>query len=459
MKLFRKLLRFAPLMLALALLAPAQQAPAPDAAEHHLTKGEAKELFRSIDEILQFASKDTGLPILHPVKKKLATREEVARYVKARLKEEGNSERFDRTARPLKKLGLLPRDFNLREYMLNLYKEQVEGWYDTRAKTVYLLDWVGPEAQKPVMAHELVHALQDQSFGLEKWLNIGKDSKDDSAQVELEEQRVARQAIVEGQAMVVLYDYQSKADGESDESAPGPADSMKRPMPDEDSTPMYEQAPLYLRESMLFPYTDGTDFVRAVLAKRGTQAAFAGIFQHPPTDSREIMEPATYLDGEPQPEIKVAPLDSILGSEWRREDVSGIGEIDLSVILRQWGNQKKNDQKKSDQKNAAGLASSWRGGYTMAFTKKNAPANAPLALALVLNFASTDAARQFAAVYEAGLTPRYKSVEPAQTPRQWNTEEGLVCLYVDGATVIALESFTASEAAKLHASLILSAAQ
>jgi hypothetical protein len=444
MRLFRKLLPLIPLTLALAILAPAQQAPAPEVEEHHVTKAEAKELFRSIDDILQFASERTGLPILHPVKKKLATREEVAKYIQDRLKEQGSGERFDRSALPLKKLGLLPRDFNLREYMLGLYKEQVEGWYDSHSKTIYLLDWVAPEVQKPVMAHELVHALQDQSFGLEKWLNIAKDSKDDDTQIALEEQRVARQSVVEGQAMIVLYDYQLTPTKQSVESAPDLVDSMKSSMLEENSTPMYAQAPLYLREAMLFPYTYGMDFVRELLVKRGKQAAFAGIFASPPSDSRQIMEPATYLDAEPQPIVKIAPLDHILGPEWRREDVSGIGEIDLRVLLRQW----------AGQEVAAKLTPAWRGGYYMALSDKKAAKNAPIALALVLNFASPDAANQFAAVYETSLVPRYKSVRSLQTPHQWTTEEGFVCLYVDGATVVALESFTPDDAAKLHATLI-----
>ena len=211
MNLYRKLFRLLPLLLALAMFGSAQQVPAPEAEEHHVTKDEAKELFRSIDDILRFASERTGLPILHPVKKKMATRDEVAKYIKDRLKEQGSSERFDHSALPLKKLGLLPRNFNLREYMLGLYQEQVEGWYDSHNKTVYLLDWVEPDVQKPVMAHELVHALQDQNFGLEKWLNVAKDSKDDTAQIALEEARAARQAVVEGQAMLVLFDYELSA--------------------------------------------------------------------------------------------------------------------------------------------------------------------------------------------------------------------------------------------------------
>ncbi len=421
--------------------APAQEAPS---EEHHVTAAEAKELFRSIDDILHFASEHTGLPILHSVKKKMASREEVEKYVEARMKEQGNGERFDRSAVSLKKLGLLPRDFNLREYMLGLYKEQVEGWYDAHSKTVYLLDWVDPDVQKPVMAHELVHALQDQSFDLEKWLNVAKDSKDDTTQMLLDEQRTARQSVVEGQAMIVLFDYQLTPVGQSVESAPDLVLSMKSSMLDEGSTPMYAKAPIYLREAMLFPYTYGMEFSRVVLVERGKQAAFAGVFERPPFDTREIMQPATYLSAEPQPQLKVVPMEKILGSDWRREDFSGLGEIDLRVILRQWGG----------SEIAAKLAPSWRGGYYMTLTNKKSPKNAPVPLAMVLSFASPAAASQFASVYESSLAHRYKSVQPAASPRQWITEEGAVFLYVDGSTVVAAESFSPEDAAKIHAALI-----
>ena len=450
MKLLRRLFLLLPL--SLALLAPAQQPPAAPppapAGDYHVSAAEAKELFRSLDDILRFASDHTGLPILHSVKKKLATREEVSKYIEKRMKEQGNGERFDRSAQSLKKLGLLPRDFNLREYMLGLYKEQVEGWYDAHSKTVYLLDWVDPDLQKPVMAHELVHALQDQSYGLEKWLNVAKDSHDDSAQMLLDEKRVARQSIIEGQAMIVLYDYELTAVGQTVETAPELFDSMRASMLDDESTPMYANAPIYLREAMLFPYSYGTDFSIAVLARKGKHAAFAGVFENPPQDTRQVMEPATYFAAEPQPQLKIVPLEKLLGPEWRREDFSGIGEIDLRVILRQW----------SGKEMAAKLAPAWRGGYYMALASKKAPggtSNAtPLPLALVVNFATPEAAVQFAAIYESELPKRYKSVEAAKSPRQWMTEDGNVQLYLEGSSVIALESFTPDDAAKLHAALI-----
>jgi len=227
MKRFCKLFWLIPLVFALVFPVSAQQEQEAT-AEHHVTKAEAKELFRSVDEILKFASEHTGLPIRHSVKKKLASREEVAKYIAARLKEQRNRERFDHSEVTLKKLGLIPRDFNLRPYLLGLYKEQVEGWYDSHNKTVYLLDWVAPELQKPVMAHELVHALQDQNFDLEKWMNVRKDSTDETEQMALDEQRLARQAVVEGQAMIALFDYQLAPIGKTVESAPELVDNPRK---------------------------------------------------------------------------------------------------------------------------------------------------------------------------------------------------------------------------------------
>jgi hypothetical protein len=467
MKNFGRLLR-RNLLVLLCTLALTQSALPQDAspkpgtkAEHHVTKEEAQELFRSVDEILKFASDQTGLPILHPVKKKLATREEVARYVDKRLKEQGNGERFERAALPLKKLGLLPRNFDLRQYMLDLYREQVEGWYDTHNKTVYLLDWVAPDEQKPVMAHELVHALQDQNFGLDKWLNIAKDSKDASVQVALEEQRVARQSVVEGQAMVVLTAYEHGTSGSGGQTASSGAEAMSSEAQAEGGSAVYAHAPLYLQEAMLFPYKYGGDFVRFLLEQRGKQAAFAGLFHKPPQDTRQIMQPSTYLSSEPQPQARVVALERLLGPDWRREDLSGIGEIDLRILLEVWGGDKA----------ASLLTEAWHGGYYVSLSKKNAVNGSPISLALILEFTSPEAAHYFGAVYAAALTTRFTSVQPAsndaplispaaESPelprmlRQWMTEEGLVSLYVDGRSVIGLESFAPADAAKLHGALV-----
>ncbi len=128
------------------------------------------------------------------------------------MDEDKDVQRLKRTELVLKKFGLLPKDFNLQTFLVGLLEEQVAGYYDSKTKTVNMLDWVEPDLQRPVLAHELTHALQDQSFGLDKWLK--KDSEDLDTKKNLtadditkDENSEARQAVVEGQAMVVLLDY------------------------------------------------------------------------------------------------------------------------------------------------------------------------------------------------------------------------------------------------------------
>lgn len=415
------------------------------AADYHLSPAEAQQLFRSIDDILRFDSLHTGLPIQHAVKKKLATRAEVAAFVEKRLKEQGNDTRFDREVRSLKRLGLLPPSFNLRQYMLDLYKEQVEGWYDTHSKTVYLLDWVEPELQKPVMAHELVHALQDQNYDLEKWLDVAHDTGDDRQQLLLDEQRAARQAVVEGQAMVALFDYQLAGVGQTVATAPELVEAMRATIA-EDSTSLYAQAPIYLREALLFPYGYGLNFVRAVLAARGIHAAFAGVFQQPPANTRQVMQPAIYLAGETLPMATVPALAPALGSGWRTADLSGLGEFDLRVLLLQWGGEAA----------AAKLTPAWRGGYYLALSPPQASKSTDWPLVLVLHFASEEAAARFAVVYASALPKRYTAVV-AQGDNVWNTAQGRVELVRRGTTVVALESFTAEQAERLRNAVLASA--
>lgn len=150
-----------------------QTQPAQPKEETKITPRQAEELFHSVDEILAFDSKQTGLPVKKEVKRKLTSREEVVSYL-TKNKDDKDTQRLRRSELVLKKFGLLPRDFDLEKLLVALLREQVAGYYDPKTKTVHLLDWVPVEEQEPVMAHELTHALQDQAVGLDKWMSRGE---------------------------------------------------------------------------------------------------------------------------------------------------------------------------------------------------------------------------------------------------------------------------------------------
>src|SRR5208282_1359211 len=201
---------------------PEQKTTSGDAAtqEQKISPKEAEELFHDVDQILKFASKDTGLPIKKEVKRRLTSRDEVVAYLEKTMAEDKDAQRLRRSELVLKKFGLLPRDFDLQTFLVALLREQVAGYYDMKTKTVNLLDWIDIEQQRPVMAHELTHALQDQSVGLEKWMKAGDTDLEDKKQptptdIENDEISEARQAVIEGQAMVVLVDYMLAPTGQS----------------------------------------------------------------------------------------------------------------------------------------------------------------------------------------------------------------------------------------------------
>src|SRR5450759_222209 len=111
-----------------------QQGSAPASAEKPesqtpITKAQAKELFRSVDEILDFASHDTGLPITNKVQRNLITRESVERYVDKRMKDDKDAQRLEQSRLVLEKFGLLPPGYDLHTEFLRLLGEPVAAYY------------------------------------------------------------------------------------------------------------------------------------------------------------------------------------------------------------------------------------------------------------------------------------------------------------------------------------------
>jgi hypothetical protein len=420
--------------------------------EKIISPQEAKQLFKSVDEILEFASQATKLPIKQEVKRRLVERNEVQSFIQKNMKEDKDTQRLERSEVMLKKFGLLPRDFDLKTFLVALLKEQVAGYYDPKTKTVNLLNWVDLESQRPVLAHELTHALQDQSFGLEKWMrageqssHIGDPSPDDIA---TDEVQAARQAVVEGQAMVTLLDYSLAPTGKTMLELPQIAEALKQGMlAGTAETPTFRTAPIFLKDTLTFPYRYGMDFTAALLIAGGKDLAFAGAFKNPPRTTREIMEPRTYLSHEKLEPLKLLDFDNDFKS-YDRFDIGAMGEFDVAVLVEQYAG--------GDE--ARELYPHWRGGYYFAGRPKGDKA-APLGLLYLSRWSSPEKAAEFAAVYAKALAQRYKRprglgadgkvtddappVDSWRTLRghhAWLTEDGPVVIDVRGDRILISES-------------------
>ncbi len=434
-----------------------KQAPAP---ERKITDAEAKELFESFDEILQFASKDTGLPIKGPVKHKIVSRDEVEKYMLDRMKDDPDAKRLEASELSLKKFGLIPKDMNLRGFLVALLKEQIAGFYDSKTKVMYLLDWVAPEAQKPVLAHELTHALQDQNYNLDKWNEVNDDKLGPYEEMVRDEERAARQAVVEGQATIVLVDYLLAPFGQSVATLPPEkVDQLKSQMTDGGSTPLFAKAPTFLKLALMFPYDAGFDFERAMLSAGGKLQSYAGVFKNPPLDTQQIMEPKMYLDQKHQPLPKLADLAGVLGTDFEKTDDGGFGEFDVQILVKQWM-PSSNDSADGSAASAAtssddpddAMVRAWRGGYYMAFHKKGDKQD-KIEIAFLLRLATAADAKRFEAVYRSGLKQRYRQLK-AKPGGLVDTEDGLLTIAEDGEWFVATEGFDDATAVKVRGAML-----
>jgi hypothetical protein len=428
-----------------------QSTAAKPAEEPKISPQEAEKLFRSVDEILTFASKDTSFPIKHEVKRQLIGRDEVEAYVSKHTSEDEDAKRLRRSELVLKKFGLLPKDFDLGKFLVVLLKEQVAGYYDPKTKTVNLLDWLGADQQKPVLAHELTHALQDQSFNLEKYMkpaetDLSKKKEVNAQDIENDEVSTTRQAVVEGQAMAVLVDYMLEPMGLSMKDSPQVVQSLRDGMLVGTADAVeFHNAPIYLKEALTFPYRYGIDFIAELEVKGGKEKAFADLFRNPPRTTRQIMEPKTYLSGEQLEPMRVPDFRQVF-KNYDRFDVGAVGEFDVAILIDQYGGTELSNK----------MFPHWRGGYYYAVRPKG-DAAAPLALLYASRWATPEKAANFAAIYASALNKRYLHVrdvsvdgkEPAiktealahlTGKRAWLTEEGPVVIDVQGDTVVITES-------------------
>ncbi len=422
--------------------------------EHTITAVEAKELFQSVDDILRFASEDTGLPMKKKVKRTIVSREQVEKYIGDKFKNDADRIRFERSELVQKKFGLLPRNFDLHGFLIKLLSEQVAGYYDEKTKTMNLLDWNEPEMQRPVMAHELTHALQDQSYNLEKMSKRDDEiekrgMKDLDALIRNDEQSTCRSAVLEGQAMIVLLDYVLAPSEQSVAKMPAVVDMMGAGMDKSHDSPVFDSAPLILQEELAFPYRQGMKFIRDLLVAGGKQLAYKGVLERMPQTTREVMEPKEYLAGHHVPPL-LLPDFGFLKKDYEPFDAGAVGELDVNILLRVY----------ADENIAKELTPEWRGGSYYAAGKKGVKppdknSTSHVGLYYVSKWATEKAAQEFARVYAAALPKRYKDLRrvpaDAAIPGRdaYASSDGPIFIQQTGNMVIAVESFEEDAAKKL----------
>lgn len=437
---------------------------APDKAkpETHITPEQAQQLFSLVDQILKFSSDETGLPIKSAVKRQMTTRAAVESYLNEKFNEDQDAKRMQRSEIVMKKFGLLDRDFDLKPFLLSLLKEQIEAYYDPKSKTVNLLDWVSVDDQKPVLAHELTHALQDQHVGLEKWSDqtppdVSTTPADDTVHLAKDEIDTAREAVTEGQAMAVMLDNMLKPMGRSLIKDPEVVELLKQQMNGTTDSPVLARAPLLLSESLMFPYREGLSFEQDVWMDQGQAAAFSGALDRPPSSSWEIINPREY-EKRHLPSVPLLPdIHPLIEKQYRPYDIGQVGQLDVHILTGIFGG----DDAARD------LTPAWDGGIYWAGQLRDAtPAEQASTKSIGLLYLSAwknaSAAQEFVDLYVKELGRQYSGLKPdaaAQTnapggddaeEQAFSTDEGPMVISKRGRLVFVSESFDLALARKLR---------
>jgi hypothetical protein len=448
---------------------PGKSAQKPNSAqgETRITPEEAKKLFAMVDQLLKFSSDETGLQVKSTVGRKLTSRAEVESYLKEKFDEDEGAKRLQRGEIVLKKFGLLDHDFDMKPFLLALLTEQIEAYYDSKTKTVYLLDWMHPDDQESVLAHELTHALQDQRVDLEKWNDqtpndVSTNAHEDIEHLAKDEIDTAREAVAEGQATAVMVDDELKPHGRSLLKDPEVVEFLKQQMADPESSPVMARAPLLLSESLLFPYREGLSFEQDIWMDRGREAAFAGALDKPPTSTWEIINPLEFEKSH-VPMVPLLPnIHPLLDGAYKPYDIGQVGQLDLHILTQLFGG----DEATKNLTPAWDGGIYWAGQLKSAKTPQEQASTKSIALFYLSAWKNEQSAEAFAQLYANSLARKYSGVKKdasASTPSDaptgtdevvYNTNEGPVVITTRGKLVFVAESFDLPVARKLT-SLIL----
>lgn len=273
-----------------------------------------------MDEIQAQVERIRSLEAAAPVNRQLLTVDQLRDTVENDFLADYTEEEVADDIKVLWSLGLLEPDYDLYNLYLELYTEQIAGYYDIEKDEMFVVleeGFAGP--QRSTYAHEYTHVLQNQNHDVRKNLNYTEEyCKTDS------EYCAAIQALIEGDATLTeqswLYLYATDQDMEEIDKYYETADLS-----------VFDTAPAFMQEDFLFPYSKGVDFVLALYEQDGF-AAIDQAYINPPVSTEQILHPERYPDDKPEL-VEIPDLTDVLGREIRELDLGVMGEWYTYLIL------------------------------------------------------------------------------------------------------------------------------
>lgn len=419
--------RLAVFLCLLALIAPAipltsAQRPT-QGTEATSTAARNAALVATTNEVLKETSEVRQLAVLRPVQSSAQSRAEIEQMIMTNLDRETTPAQLHATEVTLKKLGMAPADFQFRQLMIRLLTEQVAGYYDPKSQQFHLADWIDVDGQKPIMAHELVHVLQDQHFNLRRFERWPKGDAD---------AEMAAHALIEGDATLAMSMYVTRS--------PLRALAFLKSLGTTGMTSQeIDKAPRAVRESLLFPYQEGLNWTR-VVHRYGGWDKVSEAFKSLPQSTEQILHPEKYFLREPPVKVSLPDITSRAGNRraalpgWKRIDADVNGEWGLYLIL---------DQFLKSPSESRQAAAGWAGDSYAVYESRDGEV-------FYISLSSWDTekdAREFFDAYVKRTELRYPDAQPGSNARRadsrsFNTAEGVVVIEIRGSRVLVLEGLS-----------------
>ncbi len=386
----------------------------------------AKALCAQVPGIASQLTEISGMKLRHPVPCDFISKEQINQFLKKRIKETSSPEEVRAEELTLKKFGLIPQDFDLAKNEVDLLTEQAAAFYDYDKKKLFITDSTSSESQAPVLAHELSHALADQNYNLARFIKQGRKSDDGST---------ARLAVMEGQATWMMSEYLARQAGTSLKDSATLASTMATMAAGDEGGdsnksdgefPVFDKEPLYLKLTLVFPYTKGMSFQQAVLV-RDPRQGFGEVFLRAPVSTQQILHPEKYFD-------RVKPTDPALPVVHLPHGYKGLvggelGELEQGILLEQYVGKTR----------AVNLSPHWRGcNFELQENKKAGR----VVLLYVTEWDSEESAAQYFAAYREVMHKKWKkmTVSTEESGALTGTgDDGRFELRRKGATVTSVE--------------------
>ena len=389
------------------------------------------EFLQAADEVLAEMSKILSLPVKEPLKKSVRSREEIREFLIRQMREDKDDTKRYADQKALEALGLIPRGYPLDQKLLALLTEQIAGLYDPREREFFIADWTQPAEQRVIMAHELTHALQDQYFHVEKWEEEVKANDDAS---------LARESVLEGSAMIAMYDYLLRSTGKTTRDITDFDPGML--IGDTNDSPELAQAPMVIQDEITFPYLPGANFVLRALKEWDGWHDFHRLFENPPASTQQILHPDLYFRGVMPARVDLTPVTKVVPRGWKKLDENVLGEFAVDEILKQFLGKERADK----------IAPSWSGDRYAVYQRES---GMQTLLLIRLKLADVPAATRFFEAYR-NLLEKKDEKRTAVSRRQnffsFNTPDGGMflrckgdeCLIAEGATQEIFDAMTSA---------------